>query len=412
MRLLFEGPSIETLLARVRDEHGPGARIVAADKVRSGGIAGFFTRERYAITVVVEPGDTAPEEHEPKAAVERPLDAPGTLLELADVIDAAEAAESHVVMSTAAMPGTAVAVPSRAATFSGAPARVATRPPTLSTDGPEFAAVLASWAQAADPSPVFTALETTSSFVPATLTRVAPTTTPARVAADVTCRLDSELSRRLLGLGLPRELVDRVAADTGSSGLRDTLAKVLSEALPKLPAPGLRPGDVLVIAGDGAEAFELAGTVAKHLKLDPTKVLLAATSALGTGINPSRLLSGPTDARKRSERMHRADVATIVAIDAPCGGESAVWASDVADALGARLMWALVDATTKPADLTDHFANLGRLDGIAVRATGASRDPATVLRPVIDLMLPTMWLERRPGNPKAWASLLADRVGD
>jgi hypothetical protein len=411
MRLLFEGPSIETLLARVRDEHGPGARIVAADKVRSGGIAGFFTRERYAITVVVEPGDTAVEEQAPEAVVRRPLDAPGTLLELADVIDAAEAAESHVVMSTAAMPGTALAAaaPYQGATFSSAASRVATRTPTLSTEGPEFAAVLASWAQAADP--VFTALEPTSSFVPATLTRVAPATAVRR-ETDVTWRLDSDLSRRLLGLGLPRELVDRVAADTSSSGLRDTLAKVLSDALPKLPAPGLRHGDVLVIAGDGAEAFELAGTVAKHLKLDPTKVLLAASSTLGTGINPSRLLSGPADAGKRSERMHRADVATIVAIDAPCGGESAVWASDVADALGARLMWALADATTKPADLTDHFASLGRLDGIAVRATGTSRDPATVLRPVIDLQLPTMWLERRPGNAKAWASLLADRVGD
>jgi hypothetical protein len=411
MRLLFEGPSIETLLARVRDEHGPGARIVAADKVRSGGIAGFFTRERYAITVVVEPGDTVAEGQEQEAVVQRPLDAPGTLLELADVIDAAEAAESHVVMSTAAMPGATLAAPYQAATFSAATSQVAVRTPTLSTEGPEFAAVLASWAQAADPSPVFTALETTSSFVPATLTRVSPPA-PARLDTDVTSRLDSDLSRRLLGLGLPRELVDRVAADTSSSGLRDTLARILSEALPKLPAPGLRHGDVLVIAGDGAESFELAGTVAKHLKLDPTKVLLAAPSTLGTGINPSRLLSGPADARRRSERMHRADVATIVAIDAPCGGESAVWASDVADALGARLMWALVDATAKPADLSDHFASLGRLDGIAVRATGASRDPATVLRPVLDLQLPTMWLERRPGNAKAWASLLADRVGD
>jgi hypothetical protein len=313
-------------------------------------------------------------------------------------------------MSTATMPATAVAGHYQSSAVLTTTSRVATRTPTLSTEGPQFAAVLASWAEAAEAAPVSTALETTPSFVPATLTRVSAA--PARLDSDVTWRLDSELSRRLLGLGLPRELVDSVATDTSSSGLRDTLARVLGGALPELPAVGLRHGDVLVIAGAGAEAYELAGTVAKRLKLDPNKVLLAAASTLGTGINPSRLLSGPTDARRRSERMHRADVATIVAVDAPCGGESAVWASDVADALGARLMWALVDATAKPADLTDHFASLGRLDGIAVRATSASRDPATVLRAVLDIRLPTMWLERRPGNAQAWASLLADRVGD
>ena len=75
-------------------------------------------------------------------------------------------------------------------------------------------------------------------------------------------------------------------------------------------------------------------------------------------------------------------------------------------------MLALVEATSKPADIADHLGGLGRLDGIAVHATGATRDPATVLRPVLDLGLPTMLLERRAGNAQAWASLLADRVGD
>ena len=231
MRLLFEGPSIETLLARVRDEHGPGARIVAADKVRSGGFGGFFTRERYAITVVVDPSATEAPAPEPAAVSLRPLDAPGTLLELADVIDAAEAAEAQVVMSTSAMPGTAQAVDASAVQRDGSTDRLRvvnpTRPRTLSTDGPEFAAVLAGWAQAADPAPVFTsapvstALERTPSFLPATLPRVSAA--PARLDSDVSWRLDSSLSRRLLGLGLPRELVDRVAADTSSSGLRERL---------------------------------------------------------------------------------------------------------------------------------------------------------------------------------------------
>ena len=75
-------------------------------------------------------------------------------------------------------------------------------------------------------------------------------------------------------------------------------------------------------------------------------------------------------------------------------------------------MWALVDATTKPGDLYDHFSALGRLDGFAVRSTAATRDPASLLRPAIDLDLPTVWLDGRAGDAKAWASLLVERVSD
>ncbi|WP_130491633.1 hypothetical protein [Motilibacter rhizosphaerae] len=51
--MLLEGSSIEELLAQVRAEHGPAARIVHADRVRSGGIGGFFAKERFEIQVEV-----------------------------------------------------------------------------------------------------------------------------------------------------------------------------------------------------------------------------------------------------------------------------------------------------------------------------------------------------------------------
>jgi hypothetical protein len=432
MRLLFEGPRIDTLLARVRDEHGAEARIVSADKVRSGGFGGFFTRERFVITVLVEPSlaevPTVP------AEIERSVDAPGTLLELAEAMDAAEAADARVVMSTAGMPGSVRTVDTMLSSAMASTARLAMVNPVLSTESPSFAAVLAGWAVAADAatepagaaayaastelvptspsaflppsnsafvpaSPGAIVHSAPSAFVPATLTHVA--TSPSRV--------DGPLGRRLRALGVPAEIVDRVAADTGAS-LRDRLASALSEVLPPLPDLELEPGDVLVIAGAGAAAFDVAGALAKRLKLDPNRVLLAAPTTLGTGVHTTRRLSGPAQARRSSARLQRADVATIVAVDAPCDQESAIWARAVADALGARTVWALAEATSKPADLADHLAGLGRLDGIAVRATGDTRDPATVLRPVMDLGLPTMLLEGRVGDPQAWANLIAERV--
>jgi hypothetical protein len=430
MRLLFEGPSIETVLARVRDEHGPGAHIVAADKVRSGGIAGFFARERYVISVQVD--SSGDDVLEPPEAPERAVDAPGTLLELADAIDAAEAADERVVMSTAGMPGSAGAVDTLSSAMASN-ARLAVVNPVLSTESPIFAAVLAGWASAADATPFpadwvsgtapvpvpavwASAAEPASvplvplvptvhaperEFVPATLTRI--TAAPHRVQGDLDCRL--------LALGLPREIVVRVGQSTPGS-LRERLADAFAELLPALPSLDLQPGDVHVIAGAGRPTFDLARAVAKQLRLDPNEVLLAAPTTLGTGVHPASRLSGPAEARRRSARMQRADVATIVAVDAPCDGESAVWARNVADALGARTMWALVEATSKPADIADHLGGLGRLDGIAVHATGATRDPATVLRPVLDLGLPTVLLEGHVGNAQAWANLIAERVGD
>ncbi len=54
-QLQLEGPELEPLLARVRNELGPSARIVHAEKIRSGGVAGFFARQRFELTVEVDP---------------------------------------------------------------------------------------------------------------------------------------------------------------------------------------------------------------------------------------------------------------------------------------------------------------------------------------------------------------------
>ena len=52
-RVLLEGPAIEPLLAQVREEYGSSVRIISADKVRSGGIGGFFAKQRYELSVEV-----------------------------------------------------------------------------------------------------------------------------------------------------------------------------------------------------------------------------------------------------------------------------------------------------------------------------------------------------------------------
>ena len=52
-QLRFEGNDLEILLERVRVEVGHDARIVAANKLRKGGVGGFFSKEMFE--VIVEP---------------------------------------------------------------------------------------------------------------------------------------------------------------------------------------------------------------------------------------------------------------------------------------------------------------------------------------------------------------------
>lgn len=50
----FDGPTLEVVLSQVYDELGPAVPIVSAEKVRTGGFAGFFARERYEVTVELD----------------------------------------------------------------------------------------------------------------------------------------------------------------------------------------------------------------------------------------------------------------------------------------------------------------------------------------------------------------------
>jgi hypothetical protein len=54
--LRLEGPDLPSLLDQVRAEYGPGARVVHAERIRRGGVGGFFARERYHLEVELHEG--------------------------------------------------------------------------------------------------------------------------------------------------------------------------------------------------------------------------------------------------------------------------------------------------------------------------------------------------------------------
>jgi hypothetical protein len=121
----FEGPVLEDLLDRVRAEAGPGAQIVAANRVRKGGLGGFFAREFFEVVVdIPETLDIAQHEQdeapankivaalsqpEPQplpvpAGIDGPRRVPASILDLAEAVndterhirDTRERARAHI----------------------------------------------------------------------------------------------------------------------------------------------------------------------------------------------------------------------------------------------------------------------------------------------------------------------------
>ena len=128
-RIVLEGPQLEPLLAQVSDEYGGRAKIVSANKVRSGGLAGFFAKERFELSVEV--GEDAPDEE--------PVD---TLLDLVDAReDRFQEAEEPV--SPAAPTVTPVRGEERHVTPLAIPVLTPPRASVMSTSGAAFAEVMA-----------------------------------------------------------------------------------------------------------------------------------------------------------------------------------------------------------------------------------------------------------------------------
>ena len=76
----YEGAAIEPLLEQVHRDLGPEARIVNAEKVRSGGYLGFFAREAYRLEVSPpENGSTTPAARSTTPAARSTTPAPGSI---------------------------------------------------------------------------------------------------------------------------------------------------------------------------------------------------------------------------------------------------------------------------------------------------------------------------------------------
>ena len=403
-RLLLEGDDLVEIVAQVREELGPRARIVRAERVRTGGFAGFFTTERFEVTVDV-PDDPV---RLPRAAAPRPApvppggldgllaaadaaDGPGgppggaepeqpgpaavstTSREFAAVLDqvrtlvgvpvapdaapAPRAWAGRPGASAAAAPGTAVpsaTVPSATVPSATGPSAAGQRPGLLPKDAPPTA-------RRAAPAP--------------------PTAVPTTPAAPGAPAGAGGLRAELVRLGVPARLLDPGPV---------TLGAVLGR-LPEPPAPPRGVGQVLVVVGEGDGPLTVARTLAVRWRLPDARV--HDVDAAGTVVPPPR--DGGT--------------AQIVALRVGQDHQDRARAARALALLAGDQVWAVTDARTKSADVAAWVATVGverPVDALAVHGLLDTAAPGTVL----ETGLPVAWVDGVPASRLVWAAALGQEL--
>lgn len=389
-RLLLEGPDLDALVARARREHGPRARVVQAERVRSGGVGGFFAKEYFEVLVDIPDGDT-----EPAVSAAGPSS-------LEDLLDAADAAEA------------------RAAGAAAPPAA------GLSTDGSDFAEVLDRVralvaSQGVAPSADAPAVR------PRAL-RAVPDDTPEPQPAP------SRLVRRpvvapragvtvpeLLEVGVPSEVV---AAALGhvppSPGVRVALSSVLAH-VEKAPAIVRPDGGALVVVGEPGTVTLVAQQVARRAGVAPSRIVLAGDHGRADGLRPRPVdddahddqirLVDVDDAAMLADRLAGSRVAVVVALAVPTRREDRERAGAMLDLLRPVQLWAAVDVGRSSVE-TRRWLALVRdrrtVDALGVVGVEGSSAPAHVL----SLGVPVGMLDGLVASAPVWAATLAERLDD
>ena len=469
-RVLLEGPAIEPLLAQVRDEYGSRVRIISADKVRSGGVGGFFAKQHYELSVEVpDPTEDRNDMRQTKSVTENGQPTLERLLERAEAQDRVDEPSPRTVTRPIRPDAGPGVEESRSAAIGDTGAAFAELMAGLDVGGHAEHAAARTAPRAKAAAPPREQSPTVRPFRPATTTEApinhppAAADEPVAVVAPVAKPLPPlpNLAERIGGLSpstveedvvVEEEDVQqtapvRTAATFGSRPVLapvspasfapaytvdndpvvrnlvkvgmpeamarkitggDTYAGVLSVLAARPSAPGIPdgPGEILVLAGDVNLGLPMAKQMLEQIEVGENHLLLAAPSTAGTGLHSSRLLSTPEVAESRVEKLHSADASWIVVMEAPVGGTDPLWVNEMCDAMGATAVWAIVDATRKTADTARHLRTLGEVEALVVHGVELTADPASVL----GLDLPIYALDGKPATPHAWAAMLCARI--
>lgn len=425
-RQRFEGPDLEAVLDDLRRTLGADARIVEANKVRSGGIGGFFSRERFEVfaepvapgpepvapsavpvpapePVVLTPEPAAPvaasvpvAELEPEAepAAADPVSPPQDLLELADLVSAVEA-RRHAPAPPAAPTFAAAFARARLEVEDVLTAEPVTAPTsTLTADRPVEIAVEAPY------ETPYAAPVGSGPSEPHEPGRwpPAPPRPPVEVAAPDPGPAIPAAEAPLHRLGLPPELIPAVIA---GRDLRADLVERLA-TLPSAPPVPVTAGAVLLLVGPEGPTRAAARRHALAAGLTADDVVVVSPDE--TGLPPWLVVGSPADARDRRRTWWRRAHPTFVALDARPGLDDA-WTEAMVTALEPTLVFGVAAAASKPDDLAA-WAGRFAFDALELVGLHETVSPASALASGI----PVASLDGAPADAATWTDILLTRI--
>jgi len=431
--LQLEGPSLEELLEQVRREHGPSAQIVKAEKVRKGGVGGFFSRESFVIEVVVDPAAAV------LASAPAPLAGPRSVLDLVEQRNAEESGgslsagistqgdafstmlarlqreqlepEDDFVMvrpqrpAPRTIPAPRVEQPAEPEPFvpalpelivAEAPAPVLDElpadPPAPSRRAEDVYVQDEDEAEAVAPKRRATTRRSTDGPPAPAQPRSTKTKKPVKAVAVRSSKPVAPVT------GLPARVI------TGDGTIDPALLMQWLRAMPAAPQPPLEGGSVIALVGPVEETYATATRLAADLGIDPGATAVVSRTAALPGATTLRNASAVADTR---DAWGSQDDPAIIVVDAPLGARrGAEWRSDVLDEVAPTFVYGVLPATTKPEDLESWASRLGGVDALALYGVNETTQPATALQSGIPIGL----LDGAEATPAVWAGLLLDRM--
>jgi len=382
----YEGPDLQVLLQQVGHDLGEDAHIVSAQKVRSGGVGGFFVRERFE--VVAEPGDS----------------------KLAGTVTSAPSADTDASTSSAPStdhgddftpdPNAARDILELADRMNDAEAWQ----PAVSTQSETFAEVLARVnevvGRAEDPTPSAVRIEVESAPAPIPFPHPEPEHGPdlppaARATRAPRAPRTRAAIQALDALGLPAPMLPA----SSTRDMRHELIVRLQQLPLPLPLPE-DPGAVIAVIGPGTSAQTTAERIADELGVATDDIVVAGDA----GAERPAWCQVPDAASAASRRRAwwRRATPTVVIVDT--ADASTDWAADMLQALEPNLAVGIVDARAKIEDTT-HWCDALAIDLLEVEHTDRTMSPASVLH----VGVPVTRIDGVDATPDAWADLLLER---
>ena len=363
----MSGESLEQLRAEARAVHGPGARIVAAQKVTEGGVGGLFARKHYEVTVEVpEPSVDLPVA---RVTITQPASRAGIAALLADA-DAADGFDERDPFDDVLAGGGSsgrrapeVVVLPRVDRPVGAPADSPRRAARAAAAGAAGASAGEAPGGGAVPAPAPADVSTrTDAFA-----EIMDDLTFNGIAAEPAPVAHPEIEEARPGpLRNAAEFLAAAAASSSPSRLADAAA---SGDLAVAPSVLRGAGDLVVVVGRPGDAFRVAAQMASSFGLRSVDVSdrRSAILARATGVHEG------------------ASVVTALAWDDA--------APEALRSIGADQLWVAVDVGRKHDDTSRWVEAVRAVQPVAAVAVVGEDDTATP-GTVHLLGVPVGWRER------------------